>query len=111
MSRTRAVEVAAVAAAARKLFGDEDCSGAKDVSDAIKILMHIAGLPVSQTQPCPTIGGAVTVNGSAMIWGDVDCSSSVNVFDAIKNLLYIAGLTYEQAEPCPDIGTVVAISW
>ena len=38
--------------------GDVDCSGAVDAVDALKTLRHVAGLSVSQTEPCPDIGSA-----------------------------------------------------
>jgi hypothetical protein len=36
--------------------GDVDCSGIVDSVDALHLLRHIAGLPVTQSEPCPDIG-------------------------------------------------------
>ena len=47
--------------------GDVDCSGAVDAVDALKILRHVAGLSVSQNEPCPDIGSSV-----ASVFGDVE---------------------------------------
>ena len=84
--------------------GDVDCNGGITAVDALKILRHIAGLPVAQNQPCPGIGDDVT-----SIWGDIDCSgnvSSTNVtsVDALKILRYVAGESVAQWEPCTGIG-------
>ncbi len=37
-------------------FGDVDCDGDVDAVDALKIMRHVAALPVSQNEPCPNIG-------------------------------------------------------
>jgi hypothetical protein len=38
------------------IFGDVDCDGDVDATDALKILQYLAGLPYSQNDPCPNIG-------------------------------------------------------
>jgi hypothetical protein len=35
---------------------DVDCDADSDAVDALKILRYLAGLPVTQNQPCPEIG-------------------------------------------------------
>ncbi len=45
-----------------KLNDDVNCDGQVDAVDALLILQHVAGLPVSQTQPCAGIG---TIVGTA----------------------------------------------
>ena len=79
--------------------GDVDCSQHVDSVDALKELRHIAGLSVSQNQPCPVIG-----EGSPK-FGDVDCDGTVSAVDALKVLRFVAGLGVSQTEPCTDIGT------
>jgi hypothetical protein len=37
-------------------FGDVDCDSDVDSVDALKLLRHVAGLSVSQNDPCPDIG-------------------------------------------------------
>ena len=83
-----------------QISGDVDCSSGVDAVDALKVLRHVAGLPVSQNEPCPDIGSSV-----ASVFGDVDCSSSVDAVDALKVLRHVAGLSVSQNEPCPDIGS------
>lgn len=39
-----------------KYWGDVNCSGTVDAVDALAILRNVAGLPVSQATPCPSIG-------------------------------------------------------
>jgi hypothetical protein len=39
-----------------RLMGDVDCDNNVTAADALKILRYLAGLPVSQTEPCPDIG-------------------------------------------------------
>jgi Tol biopolymer transport system component len=81
--------------------GNVDCSGGDpDAVDGLKELRHVAGLPVSQTEPCPDIGTNV-----ASVWGDVDCDGDVDSVDALKILRFVAALSVAQTEPCPDIGT------
>jgi hypothetical protein len=38
---------------------DVDCSGGRNAADALKILRHVAGLPVSQSEPCVNIGDEI----------------------------------------------------
>ncbi|HET9476275.1 MAG TPA: hypothetical protein VFP63_02175, partial [Dehalococcoidia bacterium] len=79
--------------------GDVDCSGAVLATDALKVLRHIAGLTVVQTEPCDDIGTGTPLQG------DVDCTGAVLATDALKILRHIAGLSVVQTEPCDNIGT------
>ena len=56
--------LAALAAGAThsNVFGDVDCDGSVNAVDALKILCQNAGLPVTQTQPCPSIGSTPTAS-------------------------------------------------
>ena len=67
-----------------------------DSVDSLKILRHVAGLPVSQDDPCTPIGEPPS---------DVDCDGAVNAVDALKILRYVANLTVAKGEQCPSIGT------
>ncbi len=82
------------------LWGDVDCVGDVDAVDALKILRYVAGLSVSQTQPCPEIGSEV-----ASLLGDVDCDDDVDAIDSLKILRHVAALPVAQTEPCQDIGS------
>jgi hypothetical protein len=84
--------------------GDVDCSGGVGSVDALKVLRHVASLPVNNPETCPDIGAEV-----ASFWGDVDCSDLVNSVDALKILRFVAGLTVQQVGECPDIGTAVLV--
>jgi len=42
------------------LFGDVDCNGSIDSVDALKILRYAAGLPVTPSAGCPSIGSGQT---------------------------------------------------
>jgi hypothetical protein len=90
-----------------------DCDGDTDAVDALKVLRHVAGLPVSQTEPCPKIGSDVEVTDASTttmrMWGDADCDGDVDAVDALKKLRHVAGLPVTQLEPCPDIGSPVRI--
>jgi hypothetical protein len=79
--------------------GDVDCDGDVDSVDSLKGLRHVAGLSVSQNEPCPAIGSEV-----ASLFGDVDCDDDVDSVDSLKILRSVAGLSVSQIEPCPDIG-------
>jgi hypothetical protein len=85
--------------------GDVDCSLAVNSVDALKLLRHVAGLSVSQTEPCPDVATDV-----ASLWGDVDCTGAVNSVDALKVLRYVAALSVAQTEPCLNVGVVVRLS-
>ena len=83
--------------------GNVDCSGpANGVSavDALKVLRNVAGLSVTQNEPCAPIGELI---GTGWMQGDVDCSSSVTAVDALKILRVIAGLTVVLPAGCPEI--------
>jgi hypothetical protein len=38
---------------------DVDCDGDRDAVDALKILRYVAGMPDTQSEPCPDIGSAL----------------------------------------------------
>jgi hypothetical protein len=44
-----------------RLWGDVDCDGDVDAMDALKVLRHVAGLPVQQPDGCPQIEQEVAV--------------------------------------------------
>jgi predicted outer membrane repeat protein len=80
------------------LQGDVDCNGMVNSVDSLKILRHVAELPVSQEDECPPIG-----DDSGALFGDVDCSDAVDSVDALKILRFVVVLSVAQDEPCPDI--------
>jgi len=93
-----------------RLFGDVDCSGEVNAVDALKVLRHVVGLEVSQTEPCPDIGSTVMVDGVPRKWGDVDGDGDVNAVDALKILRHVAGLSVSQQPRTPPIGSTVRVS-
>ncbi|HET9477441.1 MAG TPA: choice-of-anchor Q domain-containing protein [Dehalococcoidia bacterium] len=89
--------------------GNVDCSGGGnpvDAVDGLKILRWVAGLQVSQNEPCTNPGDAMTSGGNPYIQGDVDCSGIVNAVDALKILRWLAGLPISLGE-CPPLETQV----
>lgn len=82
------------------VFGDVDCSGTLNATDALKVLRHSVGSSVSQTQPCPRMGAEF----AGVPWGDVDCAGSVIASDALKALRVAVELDITQEEPCVDPG-------
>jgi hypothetical protein len=92
-------------------WGDANCAGGVNSVDALGDLRYVAGLVVSQTEPCPDVGAAVEVLGaSPHPWGDVDCSGAVNSVDSLKVLRYVAGLSVSAPAECPEIGEQVEVT-
>ena len=81
------------------VFGDVDCDDDVDAVDSLKELRWVAGLSVSQTEPCPDIGSEV-----ASLFGEVDCDDDVDAVDSLKLLRFVAGLSVSQEAGCPVIG-------
>ncbi len=81
------------------IFGDVDCDGDVDAVDSLKTLRFVAGLSVSQTEPCPDIG-----SGGASLFGDVDCDGDIDAVDSLKILRFVAGLSVSQQPGCDLIG-------
>lgn len=84
--------------------GDVDCAYHVTSVDALKVLRHVAALPVSQNEPCPRLGSELT-GGK---FGDVDCDDDIDAVDALKILRYVAGLSVIQEPGCPPMGTTVS---
>jgi len=80
--------------------GNVDCSNAVNAADALKLLRHVADLPVTQSEPCLDIG-LMLPSGYPM--GDVNCSGSVNSVDALLILRTIAGLAVTIPPGCAPI--------
>ncbi len=81
--------------------GDIDCDVDVDSVDSLKVLRHVAGLTVSQTEPCPDLG--IPADGG--VFGDVDCGGDIDSVDALRLLRHVAGLPPLSTPPgCPPIG-------
>jgi hypothetical protein len=65
----------------------------------LKVLRHVAHLPVNQNQPCPGIGSEVNSK-----FGDVDCDDDVDSVDALRILRYVAMLPNNLPDGCGPIG-------
>ncbi|TMC00262.1 MAG: hypothetical protein E6J42_01355 [Chloroflexi bacterium] len=83
--------------------GDIDCSGHVNSIDALRLLRYVAGLDVTQNQPCPPPGTNLPPK-----WGDADCNGAITSVDALKVLRFVAGLAVSQTQPCPAIGQPVS---
>ena len=66
--------------------------------DSLKVLRFVAGLPVSQHEPCTDIGDEAEWG---WMWGDVDCRGAVTAVDSLKVLRYVAGLPVSMPGGCP----------
>ena len=84
------------------IVGDVDCDGDVDSVDGLKILQHVAGKVVNQSEPCPDIGSQFVT-----LFGDVDCDGDVDSVDALKVMRFVALLPVSQIEPCTNIGSTV----
>ncbi len=82
------------------LSGDVDCGGAVNAIDALKLLRHVAGLDVAQTEPCPDIG-----TGDGDIFGDVNCDGNITAVDALFVLRFVAALPVSLPAGCRPVGT------
>ncbi len=86
--------------------GDVNCDGTANAVDALGILRAVAGLAVTQQEPCVDPGEPFWFGATQ---GNVNCDyGQVNAVDALAVLRYVAGLPVTQNEqfgPCPDIGT------
>ncbi len=80
------------------LHGDVDCDGDVDSVDALKVLRHVAGLGVTQTEPCPDIGA------DDPVFGDIDCDGDVDSVDSLRILRHVAGLATNLPPGCGPIG-------
>jgi Tol biopolymer transport system component len=80
--------------------GDVDCDGDADAVDALKVLRHVASLPVSPSPGCPEMESQVAGHP----FGDVDCDGDVDAVDALRILRYVAGLDPGQPPGCTPIG-------
>ena len=90
------------------LAGDVDCSNLVNSVDSLKILRFVAGLSVSQNEPCTDVGGAIAgfaAHGGQHKQGDVDCNGSANSVDSLKILRFVAGMPNDLPAGCPAIGT------
>jgi hypothetical protein len=82
------------------LSGDVDCAGGVNSIDALKLLRHVAGLDVAQTDPCPDIG---TADGE--LFGDINCDGSITAVDALFVLRFVAALPANVPQGCRPVGT------
>ncbi len=93
-------------------WGDADCDTTVGTRDSQALLRNVLEQnALSQTQPCPVIGTAVTVDGNGGVWGEWDCDGTVGTRDSqaiLRNVLEQNALS--QTQPCPVIGDLVQVS-
>ena len=83
--------------------GNVDCStdGAGVTSvDSLKILREVAGLSVTQNEPCDDIGTSTPMQG------DINCDGNITSVDALFILRYVAQLTVNLPGDCTPIWSV-----
>lgn len=86
------------------LRGDINCDGYVRAIDGLLLVVHAAGIAVSQPPECPQVGGnAVIVGAGPILWGDVDCDGDVDLQDGLALIAYVAGVLF----PGCDIGAVL----
>ncbi len=90
-------------------WADADCSRNVGIGDAQKMARKLIGLSVSQTSPCPVIGGSLTVGDTVYLWADVDCSGTFTIGDAQKVSRFLIGLSVSQTDPCFGLDEVVTV--
>ena len=92
-------------------WGDLDCDGGSDSTDAILILLHLAGIGASTPAGgCPSVGTEVYADGLERPWGDLDCSGEITFRDALMSLQSEADMDTFQAFECPPIGLEVTLT-
>jgi hypothetical protein len=92
-----------------RVWGDIDCTTDAGSVDALKTLRYVAGLSLTQREPCPRPGNGAKAGGLPVRWGDVNCDGNTGATDALALLRYVAQLPVNQTEPCFGIGELVAI--
>jgi uncharacterized delta-60 repeat protein len=100
------------APAEQRLWGDVDCDGDITTRDnQAELRFVLQQNPLGQTEPCPDMGTAVTVDGTARTWGDEDCDTEVSTRDNQSKLRFVLQQNaLSQTEPCPDVGAPVSVS-
>lgn len=95
--------------AGTRTWGDNDCTGGIQPSDALPLLIKAAGAPVKAagSAGCPSIGDDA---GGGLTWGDVDCSGIPDSADAIMILKHLLGMATPAPAGCPALGSAITLS-
>ena len=91
------------------VWGDINCDGSISLGDAIGIARFLVSLTVNQTQPCPAMGAAITVDSNPQHWADINCDGTVTLGDSIGIARNLVSLTVNQTQPCPAMGSSVQV--
>ena len=83
--------------------GDINCNGSVEATDALTILRHVAGMTVTQNEPCPGIGES---GAGQDLFGDLDCDDDVDSGDGLLVLRFTAGLPVDLPPGCSPVGPV-----
>jgi LAS superfamily LD-carboxypeptidase LdcB len=93
-----------------QVWGDVNCSGAVDPTDALAVLRGDAKLFYQKADGCPALADIVFgASGAEAQWGDVECGGEFTPVDSLILLRADAGLEYTQAEGCTEIGSKVPL--
>ena len=99
-----------------ELWMDVDCSDLVSAVDALKVLIHDAGMDITQEEACPEMEENIDMigqNGDHFddeLWGDANCQGEVNAVDSLAVLRWDAGLeVFGVEQPCPEISSEVDI--
>ncbi len=90
-------------------WGDVNCDGTVDTSDALFWLSDNAGILFPNVE-CPDIGEILhTAIWGDLKWGNLDCSEGIDTNDVMLLLRDAAGLPPANLQDCPALGIEIAL--
>lgn len=91
-------------------WGDVNCDGSIDSTDALFWLTDNAGI-ITTAHGCPAINIEVqTPNFGTLKWGNLDCSEGIDTEDVLLLLRNAAGLPPADLQDCPALDTLVTVT-
>ena len=86
-------------------WGDFDCDGDVDTTDALKLLSALAEIAVEQEPGCPQFGDTIESSDvpPGVRWGDFNCDLVLGSTDGLSLLMAFAALSTDQEPGCPAL--------